>query len=157
MEKYCIFCGKTLGRWERKYLYCGNTTQNVCRDCYEKYIGRSNVELGFLAYETGRAESAGELKEFVERMERVREENEKKEKELRQRKITGKKCLRCGGEMLSLGSMKLKLGEETFFFSDLNRLLTGALDVRILRCESCGKAEFYIPESAGEQEDTDRA
>lgn len=146
MEKCCVFCGKTLGRWEKKSLYCGNTTQNVCKECYEKYIGRSNVELGYLAYETGRAEAADELREFVERMEKVREENEEKEKSLRQKRITGKKCLRCGGEMLDMGSMKLKLGEETFFFSDLNRLISGSMSVVVLRCEDCGKAEFYIPD-----------
>ena len=37
MEKICIFCGRSLGRWERKSLYCGNGTQTVCKECYEKY------------------------------------------------------------------------------------------------------------------------
>ncbi|MEY8395558.1 hypothetical protein AALB64_12180 [Lachnospiraceae bacterium 45-P1] len=34
--------------------------------------------------------------------------------------------------------------EETFFFSDLNRLISGSAAVRVLRCEVCHKAEFYI-------------
>ena len=123
MEKICIFCGRSLGRWERKSLYCGNGTQTVCKECYEKYSPMTNVERGLLAWETGRAES----------------------REDREQKRTGKTCLRCGGEMLDLGSMKLKLGEETFFFSDWNRLASGSLDVQVLRCEDCGKAEFYIP------------
>ena len=146
MEKICIFCGRSLGRWERKSLYCGNGTQTVCKECYEKYSPMTNVERGLLAWETGRAESREELREFVEQAERTREEKQEKEREDREQKRTGKICLRCGGEMLDLGSMKLKLGEETFFFSDWNRLASGSLDVQVLRCEDCGKAEFYIPE-----------
>ena len=146
MEKICIFCGRSLGRWERKSLYCGNGTQTVCKECYEKYSSMTNVERGLLAWETGRAESREELREFVEQAERTREEKQEKEREDREQKRTGKTCLRCGGEMLDLGSMKLKLGEETFFFSDWNRLASGSLDVQVRRCEDCGKAEFYIPE-----------
>ena len=146
MEKICIFCGRSLGRWERKSLYCGNGTQTVCKECYEKYSPMTNVERGLLAWETGRAESREELREFVEQAERTREEKQEKEREDREQKRTGKICLRCGGEMLDLGSMKLKLGEETFFFSDWNRLASGSLDVQVLRCEDCGKTEFYIPE-----------
>lgn len=145
MEKICVFCGRSLGRWEKKSLYCGNGTQTVCKDCYEKYSPMTNVERGLLAWETGRAESREELREFVEQAERTREEKQEKEREDREQKRTGKTCLRCGGEMLDLGSMKLKLGEETFFFSDWNRLASGSLDVQVLRCEDCGKAEFYIP------------
>ena len=146
MEKICVFCGRSLGRWEKKSLYCGNGTQTVCKDCYEKYSPMTNVERGLLAWETGRAESREELREFVEQVKRTREEKQEKEREDREQKRTGKTCLRCGGEMLDLGSMKLKLGEETFFFSDWNRLASGSLDVQVLRCEDCGKAEFYIPE-----------
>ena len=146
MEKICIFCGRSLGRWERKSRYCGNGTQTVCKECYEKYSPMTNVERGLLAWETGRAESREELREFVEQAERTREEKQEKEREDREQKRTGKTCLRCGGEMLDLGSMKRKLGEETFFFSDWNRLASGSLDVQVLRCEDCGKAEFYIPE-----------
>ena len=146
MEKICIFCGRSLGRWERKSLYCGNGTQTVCKECYEKYSPMTNVERGLLAWETGRAESREELREFVEQMARTREEKQEKERADREQKRTGKTCLRCGGEMLDLGSMKIKLGEETFFFSDWNRLASGSLDVQVLRCEDCGKAEFYIPE-----------
>lgn len=146
MEKICVFCGRSLGRWEKKSLYCGNGTQTVCKDCYEKHSPMTNVERGLLAWETGRAESREELREFVEQAERTREEKQEKEREDREQKRTGKTCLRCGGEMLDLGSMKLKLGEETFFFSDWNRLASGSLDVQVLRCGDCGKAEFYIPE-----------
>ena len=69
MEKICVFCGRSLGRWERKSLYCGNGTQTVCKECYEKYSPMTNVERGLLAWETGRAESREELREFVEQAE----------------------------------------------------------------------------------------
>ena len=144
MKRQCVFCGRSLGRWEKRLLYCGNANQTVCRECFDKYCGYTNVELGFLAYETGRAESADQLEEFVNRMKKVREENEEKKREERQRRLTGKKCLRCGKEMLDHGSVKLKLGEEPFFFSDFNRLVSGSMAVRVLRCEACNKAEFYI-------------
>ena len=78
MEKICIFCGRSLGRWERKSLYCGNGTQTVCKECYEKYSPMTNVERGLLAWETGRAESREELREFVEQAERTREEKQEK-------------------------------------------------------------------------------
>ena len=51
MEKICIFCGRALGRWERKSLYCGNGTQTVCKECYEKYSPMTNVERGLLAWQ----------------------------------------------------------------------------------------------------------
>ena len=40
-----------------------------------------------------------------------------------------------------------KLGEETYFFSDLNRLMSGSLTMHLLRCETCGKVEFFIPDA----------
>jgi len=58
--------------------------------------------------------------------------------------------------MLDYGAVTFKLGEETFFFSDMNRLASGSLTVNVLRCQGCGKTEFYIPnaeqlEKAAEQ------
>ena len=90
MEKICVFCGRSLGRWEKKSLYCGNGTQTVCKDCYEKYSPMTNVERGLLAWETGRAESREELREFVEQVKRTREEKQEKEREDREQKRTGK-------------------------------------------------------------------
>lgn len=45
--------------------------------------------------------------------------------------------------MLDYGPATFKLGEETYFFSDWNRLLTGAVTMNIFRCEKCGKVEFF--------------
>ena len=55
-------------------------------------------------------------------------------------------CPKCGGEMLGYEPVERKLGSETFFFSDLNRLASGSLTVTIHRCRSCGYSEFYIPD-----------
>ena len=76
MEKICVFCGRSLGWREKKSLYCGNGTQTVCKDCYEKYAPMTNVERGLLAWETGRAESREELREFVKQVEKDREERQ---------------------------------------------------------------------------------
>ena len=40
----------------------------------------------------------------------------------------------------------LKPGEATFFFSDLNRLISGSMTVEELCCEQCGKLEFFDQE-----------
>ena len=56
MEKICIFCGRSLGRWERKSLYCGNGTQTVCKECYEKYYTMPTVERRFMDWEKRRPE-----------------------------------------------------------------------------------------------------
>ena len=45
--------------------------------------------------------------------------------------------------MLDYGPVTFKLGEETWLFSDWNRLITGAVTMTILRCEKCGKVEFF--------------
>lgn len=49
--------------------------------------------------------------------------------------------------MLEYGPVTFKLGEETYFFSDLNRLASGSLTMNVMRCEKCGKLEFYAPDS----------
>lgn len=103
MEKICIFCGRALGRWERKSLYCGNGTQTVCKECYEKYSPMTNVERGLLAWETGRQNPGRSCGNLWSRRKGAREEKQEKEREDREQKRTGKTCLRCGGEMLDLG------------------------------------------------------
>ena len=55
------------------------------------------------------------------------------------------KCPKCGGPMLQYDPVSIKLGEETFLFSDLNRLMTGSLTVQPNRCKECGYTEFFTP------------
>jgi len=54
-------------------------------------------------------------------------------------------CPKCGGEMYRYGEISVKLGEETLFFSSLNRLVSGSLTVEPYRCKGCGFTEFYTP------------
>ena len=53
------------------------------------------------------------------------------------------KCLRCNGEMEHLGHESLQLGQYGFFTGHLSNLFSGALEVDIYACKSCGKLEFY--------------
>lgn len=121
----------------------------TCSDCYQKYSDCSPAERTELALGTGRASSVEELRSYLNRIKAVQEEKEEQSQAERQKRISEKTCLRCGGRMLNYGPITLKLGEETFFLSDINRLLSGSLTVHVLRCEGCGKAEFYIPDEKG--------
>ncbi|MBC8536948.1 hypothetical protein [Feifania hominis] len=52
-------------------------------------------------------------------------------------------CLRCGGEMQSLGVEKLQLGQAGLLTGVWANINAGALEAEILICEQCGKLEFY--------------
>lgn len=149
MKNRCIFCGRELTVMQRKKLHCGGTSQTLCGDCYGKYKPLSAVERAEAALNTGRAEDATKLREYLEPVYEARQRKEEERTAKIKNRFSGKKCLRCDGNMLNYGPLTFKLGEETYFFSDLNRLLSGSLTMEILRCESCGKAEFYISDSKG--------
>lgn len=57
-------------------------------------------------------------------------------------------CLRCGSPMGYVGDDQIQLGKTGFFMGSLSNLLSGALDVAIMECPSCGKIEFFNPETA---------
>ena len=69
----------------------------------------------------------------------------KKEEEFNNSHPETGKCPKCGGSMRQYGPITFKLGEETFLFSDLNRLMSGSMAVRLERCKECGYTEFYTP------------
>jgi len=144
MKDSCIFCGISLGRFQRKKLSCGYTTQILCEDCYERYASLSAEERAEAALQTGRAEEPGEIQEYLDNIRRGRQKRADEEKTKVEKKVTDKVCLRCQGKMLDCGPVTFKLGEESFFFSDWNRLMSGSLTMQLLRCEQCGKVEFYI-------------
>ena len=146
MKERCIFCGWELGRFQGKKLYCGNTDQTVCADCRNKYKALSAIERAEAAYQTGRAEDAASLRAYLDTVQQAREAREAEAAAKAERLITDLKCLRCNGAMLDHGPLTFKLGEETYFFSDLNRLMSGSLTMHLLRCENCGKVEFFIPD-----------
>lgn len=144
MER-CIFCGRELSRLQRKKLYCGNSNQTLCVDCRDRYKSLSAVERAQAAYDTGRAENMAQLREYLDMVYEAREDREAEEAAKAERRISDLNCMRCDGVMVDYGTFTFKLGEETYFFSDLNRLMSGSLSMHLLRCESCGKVEFFIP------------
>jgi len=143
MDNKCIFCGAVPGLLNKKKLYCGNTNQVLCKDCYPKYKNLSAVERAEAALSSGRAEDADELRSYLENIHQARQEDEESRKAYKEKRFTGMNCIRCGGQMLDYGEATFKLGEETYFFSDLNRLMSGSVTMNIFRCEACGKVEFF--------------
>ena len=59
-------------------------------------------------------------------------------------------CTRCNTPMNHIGTKKLQLGETGWLLGDLPNLLAGAMEVDIYTCSSCGKIEFFMPESSGD-------
>lgn len=145
----CIFCGRELSILQRKKLHCGGTSQTLCGDCYGTYKTLPAIERAEAALKTGRAEESEKLREYLKPIYEAREQKETEKQQKRENRYSDKKCLRCGGNMLCYGPLTFKLGEETYFLSDLNRLLSGSFTMDVLRCESCGKAEFFIPDTKG--------
>ena len=144
----CIFCGRELGRFQKKKLYCGVGNQILCGDCHDKYKSLPAVERAEAAYKTGRAENTAELREYLDTMRQAKTEREAAEAAKAERLISHLKCVRCNEPMLDHGEVTFKLGEETYFFSDLNRLMSGSLTMHLLRCKHCGKVEFFIPDES---------
>ncbi len=140
MANTCIFCGQTLKRFGQKSLLCGNIPQPVCDPCRDKLFSLSQEERGQLALETGRAINPEAIRTYLEQK---RQAHQKK----RQSIMTGKTCLRCGGQMLNCGRKIFQLGSEGL--SGLvarDGLFADFLEADILRCEVCGKGEFFIPD-----------
>jgi len=153
MDNRCIFCGEVLGTLQRKKLPCGNVPQILCRDCYPKYEGLSSVERAEAALKTGRADRAAELREYLEGIYAARQKKEDLRKAGEAKRATDMQCLRCSGRMLDFGPITFKLGEETYFFSDFNRFISGSLTMKVMKCETCGKLEFFATEDTVLAED----
>ena len=144
MADQCIFCREEVGLLQKRKLWCGNTVQILCGKCYKKYESLSAVERAEAALATGRAEDSTMLREYVERIRTIKKAKQEKIREEEANRVTDKTCLRCNGRMVDHGKLTFKLGEETYFMSDWNRLMSGSLEMNVLRCEDCGKTEFFI-------------
>lgn len=139
MSDVCALCGKKLSPFARNSLPCGGQQEDFCAKCYDRVFDLPPLGRARLVLSEGHPSHPDELHQALE------------EQQARQAACrTGKTCLRCGGEMFRRGEYQLKLGQETFFFSDLNRLLSGSMTVEVLCCEQCGKLEFYDPEIPGQ-------
>ena len=147
MAKRCIFCGKEFGLFGGGLIMCGGTDQPVCSDCYGLLSQLSPMERAEKALETGRAAEPKELEKFL-LQERSRREREAARIEQAHQAIrTDKTCLRCGGPMEKYGTKVFHLGDEGLLGPVArDGLFASWLEVEIIRCAHCGKAEFYLPE-----------
>lgn len=140
MANTCIFCGTKLPRFGQEKLLCGNVFQSVCGQCRKTLWDLSQEERGQRALDTGRAADPEQIEAFL------RESREAAQRE-REAVLTDKVCLRCGKPMLRYGRKLIQLGSEGLF-GPVTRdgIFSDWLEVDILRCEGCGKAEFFIPD-----------
>ena len=150
MANTCIFCGKKLPRFGQEKLLCGNVFQPVCGQCHDALWDLSQEERGQRALDTGRAVDPEQIEAFLTESRQAAQRE-------RQAVMTDKVCLRCGRPMLRYGRKLIQLGSEGLF-GPITRdgLFSDWLEVDILRCEGCGKAEFFILDdsapSKGEEE-----
>lgn len=56
-------------------------------------------------------------------------------------------CLRCNEEMRYIGREKLQLGQTGWILGDLSNLISGAMEVDIYACKTCGKLEFFMADT----------
>lgn len=152
MADICIFCGQPLKRFGQKTLLCGNVMQPVCGSCLQELAEVHQEERGRRALETGRAVDPERIQQYLEQKRQAAQR-------ARQSVMTGKTCLRCGGQMLSYGRKLFQLGSEGLFGPVArDGLFSEFLEADILRCEVCGKAEFFIldeeaPAPSGEEDE----
>lgn len=147
MAKRCIFCRKEFGLFGGGMVLCGDVDEPVCSDCTGMLSGLSPLERAEKALETGRALEPEQLEKYLFR-EKVRREQElARLEQARQAIRTDKTCLRCGGPMEKYGTKLFHLGDEGFLGPVArDGLFASWLEVEIIRCAQCGKAEFYLPE-----------
>ncbi len=147
MAKRCIFCGKEFGLFGGGLIMCGGTDQPVCSDCSGLLSQLSPVERAEKALETGRASEPKELEKFLLREQSRQEREAARIEQARQAIRTDKTCLRYGGPMEKYGMKRFHLGDDGLLGPVArDGLFASWLEVEIIRCAHCGKAEFYLPE-----------
>ena len=62
-------------------------------------------------------------------------------------RVSKNQCLRCSGEMQSIGVEKIQLGQTGLLLGSWRNILAGSLEVDIQICPECGKVEFYSTHS----------
>ena len=140
MAKRCIFCGKELGLFGGCLIQCGDSDLSVCSACYDQLSPLSPKERAVKALATGRAPNPQELQAWLKQDEAWLEERSRLER-ARQAISTDKTCLRCGGPMERYGDKRFHL------HPTVQDILSPVwLEVEVIRCARCGKAEFYIPQ-----------
>ena len=147
MARRCIFCGKEFGLFGGGLITCGDTDQPVCSDCSSLLSSLSPMERAEKVLETGRAVEPEALQKFLIREKSRREQETARIQQAHQAIHTDKTCLRCGGPMEKYGTKLFHLGDEGLLGPVArDGLFASWLEVEIIRCAYCGKAEFYLPE-----------
>lgn len=148
MAKVCVFCGKKLSLLDNNSLLCGNVMQPACTDCHYALWDLSQEERAQRALDTGRAVNPELIRANLER-------EQQQARQARQSVLTDKTCLRCGGQMLKYGHKLFQMGSEGFFGPVArDGLFAEWLEADVLRCEACGKAEFFITDGSDAEPDT---
>jgi hypothetical protein len=68
---------------------------------------------------------------------------------------TGLACLRCRGELVSLGSPSFRIGGSGgaahLLFGNWAELGESTVELQVLACDSCGHVELFLPEKDRER------
>lgn len=140
MAEFCAFCGQELKRFRKETLWCGGTTQSVCRDCADKYIRAEQVERCRDLLKSGQAAELEKLRAFLAEQEREAEAQRAEAERL------GQLMNCCGQPMTPLGVSEFQLGRYSFFLGSHPNLIAGAMELGVFRCEQCGQIKFMDPE-----------
>lgn len=147
MAKQCIFCGREFGLFGGGMVLCGETGEPVCSACADTLMPLSPADRAERALQTGRALEPEKLQKFLDREKERQEQERARSEHARQAIRTDKTCLRCGGPMEQYGTKRLHLGEDGLLGPVArDGLFASWLEIEIIRCAQCGRAEFYIPE-----------
>lgn len=124
-KEVCVFCGEALGAFRRDVVYCGNTTQNSCKNCAKEVGDLEEVERCRRALKLGLAEHPDWIQKHITLLTEAEDHRPA--------------CLRCGA--------RLKFG----FVQKLDNsplrdgIFSETFDVLPAYCTGCGKIEFYHP------------
>ena len=145
MAEICVFCGKKLSFFASESLTCGSVSQPICPECYPEAAELSFEERAQRALDTGRAKQPETIRAYLEQRKEMLREMTQKQEQKRQKQMTDKACLRCGKPMLNLGKQTF----QTMGNPHTLTAYTSLFELEILRCEDCGKVEFFMPEQVG--------
>jgi len=136
----CALCGVQLGMFEKKELVCCGETQAFCFCCFDEMSPLDHIRRTRVLLKEGRAAVNPEA------MQKVLDRIDAKEEEKRKTESTDLKCIRCGAPMAKMGRKRFQMGAENFFFD--THAWEGSIVFEIMRCTACGKAEFFVPDTA---------
>ena len=139
-KKPCALCGMSLGLFEKRELVCCGETQAFCLSCFDEMEPMDHIQRTRVLLKEGRAAVNPDA------MRKVLDRIDAKEEAKRKAESTDLTCLRCGTSMVKVGRRKFQMGEENFF--DTHRW-DGSMELDVVRCPSCFKVEFFMPNLPG--------